>query len=663
MGLFSPWFLAGLAALGLPLWLHLLRQFKRTPRPFSSLMFFERQIQSSSKHRRLRYLRLLAMRMALLALLALLFANPFIKRASSAVAPRKLTVVAIDRSFSMRFQNRIADAKSQATQFVNGAAGSQAFQVAALDSRLAMLTQPGKDKAAIDDAIGGVDAGDEASSYGEFCRALRVMEQTTGLGLDVHLFTDAQDTSMPAAFTDLKLGPHTSLTIHEIGKGTASNWAVQSVNVPARIYDAANVRLTTTVAGWQTKDATRKVSVLLDGRSVATKDIAIPVAGSAELEFNDLVIPYGAHRGEVRMEPHDDLPNDDSFLFSIERSDPRKVLFLHGIGRAADSFFYKSAMDASAATGLRVQPAPLEDLPQYDLSQYAFVVLNNPGELDERTTRALSDYVAKGGAVLVGVGLATERAGVIPLAGEGVSGTTTAQGAGTVETKASEIFDPEAFSNVQFLATPRIAAKPADRVMARFADGSPLLMEQKQGEGRVMILASTLDNSTSDFPVHASFLPFVAATGAYLSGARDDGSSLAVGSAVTLRQSKSQSASADVIGPDGKHEIALSDATRIMTFNPEREGFYDVHRANGARLLLAVHADRRESNLAKVPEETLNLWRNTNNSGGAANTEAGPETATVPFSLWRYILTLVLIAAIVESVFATRYLSGERQAT
>ncbi len=662
MGLFSPWFLAGLAALGLPLWLHLLRQFKRTPQPFSSLMFFERRIQSSSKHRRLRYLRLLAMRMALLALLALLFANPFINRASNAVAPRKLIVVVIDRSFSMRFQDRLADAKARAIQFVNGAAGGQAFQVATLDTRLAMLTQQEKDKTSITDAIGGIDAGDEASSYGEFCRALRVMEQTTGLSLDVHLFTDAQETSMPAAFTDLKLGPHTSLTMHEIGIGDAANWAVQSVNVPARIYDAAKVRLTTAVAGWQTKEATRKVSVLLDGRGFTSKDVTIPASGSAELEFNDLVIPYGAHRGEVRMEPHDDLPNDDSFLFSIERSDPRKVLFLHGIGRPVDGFFYKSAMDASTATGLRVQTAALDQLMEFDLAQYAFVVLNNPGELDERTAQHLSDYVSRGGAVLMAVGPATARAGVLPITGESVAGSTTAQGAGSVETKTSEIFDPGAFDSVQFLSTARIVPKPADRVLARFADGSPLLLEQKQGEGRVLILASTLDNSTSDFPVHASFLPFVASTGAYLSGVEEDGSSLAVGSAVSLRQSRSQSASTDVIGPDGKHEIGLSDATRIMTFSPEREGFYDVHRASGARLLLAVHADRRESNLAKVPEETLNLWRNTNRSSGdAAGT--GPETAKVPFSLWRYILTLVLIAAIVESIFATRYLSGEKQAT
>ena len=68
MGFLTPWFLAGAAAVGLPVWLHLLRKHKTTPLPFSSLMFFEKRTQSSIKHRRLRYLVLFALRTALVLL-------------------------------------------------------------------------------------------------------------------------------------------------------------------------------------------------------------------------------------------------------------------------------------------------------------------------------------------------------------------------------------------------------------------------------------------------------------------------------------------------------------------------------------------------------------------------------------------------------------------
>ncbi|MGA3201493.1 MAG: BatA domain-containing protein, partial [Bryobacteraceae bacterium] len=56
MGLFAPWFLAGLVGVALPLYLHLLKRHKTPPRPTPSLMFYESRVVSSTRHRRLHYL-------------------------------------------------------------------------------------------------------------------------------------------------------------------------------------------------------------------------------------------------------------------------------------------------------------------------------------------------------------------------------------------------------------------------------------------------------------------------------------------------------------------------------------------------------------------------------------------------------------------------------
>src|SRR5579863_7885806 len=115
MGFLAPWFLGGLAALGVPVFVHLLRRHVTTPRPVSSLMFFERGAQSSTRHRRLRYLLLFALRFALVLLVVLAFANPFVRRASASRNGRLLVIV-LDHSFSMRAGTRFADAKRQALQ-------------------------------------------------------------------------------------------------------------------------------------------------------------------------------------------------------------------------------------------------------------------------------------------------------------------------------------------------------------------------------------------------------------------------------------------------------------------------------------------------------------------------------------------------------------------
>src|SRR5579884_363371 len=168
MGFFAPWFLLGALGVALPLWLHLLRQYKRTPQPFSSLMFFERRVQSSVKHRRLRYLALLAMRLALLVLLALAFANPFVNRKSKTEARRTLHIIAIDRSFSMRAADHLQRAKEQARQAIAALHGSALGQVVAVDSRVESLTQLGVQKPALQAAVQSLEAGDRASSFGEF---------------------------------------------------------------------------------------------------------------------------------------------------------------------------------------------------------------------------------------------------------------------------------------------------------------------------------------------------------------------------------------------------------------------------------------------------------------------------------------------------------------
>ena len=109
MGFLTPWFLAGAAAIGLPVYVHLLRQYRQKPVPFSSLMFFERRTQKApSSIAVLKYLLLFALRCAFVALLVLAFARPYIHSSSIARAnsPRTL-VFAIDNSFSMRQSDQL----------------------------------------------------------------------------------------------------------------------------------------------------------------------------------------------------------------------------------------------------------------------------------------------------------------------------------------------------------------------------------------------------------------------------------------------------------------------------------------------------------------------------------------------------------------------------
>ena len=89
-------------AVGLPIWLHLLKRHKTDPEavPVADVLRIARD--SSVKHRRLDHILLFVLRTLMMLLLALLFASPFIRRSAAASRGKKLTVIAVDHSFSMR---------------------------------------------------------------------------------------------------------------------------------------------------------------------------------------------------------------------------------------------------------------------------------------------------------------------------------------------------------------------------------------------------------------------------------------------------------------------------------------------------------------------------------------------------------------------------------
>src|ERR1043165_8154886 len=103
MAFLTPAFLAGLAALAIPVLLHLIQRERKRVVEFPSLMFLKRIPYQSVRRRRIRHWLLLAMRLAALALVILAFARPFFRRAAisaDASASAREVVVLLDTSYS-----------------------------------------------------------------------------------------------------------------------------------------------------------------------------------------------------------------------------------------------------------------------------------------------------------------------------------------------------------------------------------------------------------------------------------------------------------------------------------------------------------------------------------------------------------------------------------
>ena len=201
-------------------------------------------------------------------------------------------------------------------------------------------------------------------------------------------------------------------------------------------------------------------------------------------------------------------------------------------------------------------------------------------------------------------------------------------------------------------------------MVAKLADQTPLLLDKKIGEGRVLLLTSTLDNISNDFPISGAFVPFIEQTSRYLAGMSDRNQIYPVGSFVELRSAREQSVSVEIVDPSGARPLSLKDSTTAQSFALTSEGFYELRRANGRHEMIAVNADRRESDLSVIPDETVVLWKNTGSGSAAAQEQqaASGGKASVPYSLWWWFLLALLLVAVAESLFAGRYLGVSREA-
>ena len=664
MGFLAPWFLGGLLAVGLPIWLHLLQKHKTTPLPFSSLMFFERRTQSSVKHRRLRYLLLFALRTALVVLLAILFAKPFIHRTvSPALSRDALRVIAIDNSFSMRAGDRLARAKTEAAKLI----GTGRAQVLAFGSQVRIFGDATADPGALRAAIQSVEATDTRGSFAELTRAVRQISRAGNSAIELHLFSDMQATGSPPNFSDLRLGEGVRLIPHPIDRAEP-NWTVESVRAPRRVYTSGKVRVQATIAGFGGQKATRQAVLVLNGRTIDTKPVDVPSNGRATAEFLSLEVPYGMNRGEVRMEGGDALKEDDTCYFSIERSEPRRVLFVHEAANTRALLYFRAALEAPAESAFQIDAATVEQSANLAPSKYAFVVLSDTGPLPSSFERELKNYVRSGGSVLVALGRAAASSARVPVFDEKVQEARYSgregerfQTAAWLDPGHPSVGKDEQWGDVKFYQAVRIDPGQS-RVAARLSDQTPLLLEKTVGEGRAIVFASTFDNIANDFPIHPAWVPFIEQTAKYLARLDDGQASLLVGSYLDLRNAKEQGASIEVIDPKGERALSLEEASKAQNLQLTRSGFYEVHRPNKRDDLLAVNADRRESDLAAMPAESLRLWENTGNTpptqaGGAPG---GEETGVV--SLWWYILLVVLLLALAESMLGNRHLAVDKEA-
>lgn len=663
MGLIAPWFLAGLSLLALPVYLHLLRRHKATPQKFSSLMFFERSMETSVRRRRLTHLLLLALRLALLALVVFAFARPFYTTTAPAAAGNSQWVLVIDDSASMGAGRRLETAKAEALKVLGAKPARTRAQAATIDSRFRLLGEPTEKADELKALLAAVTLTDSQSSYGELANALRTYARANRQALEVHLFTDLQRSSMPPAFSALRLEPGTVLKLHNVAESDEPNWYVDEVRSPGRLLDSKRHKVEAVVAGANTPASAKTVRLMVNGKESARRQVNVPANGRAAVSFEGLEIPFGYARCEVALDGGDALPLDDRSLFAVERSDPRTVLLVGGARSERTLLYLRNALEASAPGAWRIEAGGWGTLQSGEASRYALIVLADAGAAPESAEARLKSAVETGLPVLVLAGSSSAAAGKVPVTGDRIDSTTYNARAGSrfltatsFDLSHAALEDSNRWEGARFFLTSRIDAA-GGRVLVRLSDGSPLLYEKRLGAGRVLVFASALDNVANDLPSHPAFVALADRMLDYLAGGVSGASRSVVDDDAELRSAGAAASAVEVLNPEGRRALTLADAAKAATIQLNKPGFWEIRRPGGRSQMIAVNVSRRESDLTRMPPESAELWQGAPLKTGPA--AAGRQQEPAKRDIWPWVLAAALIAACAELYLASRHMRLE----
>lgn len=668
LGFLVPAFLAGLAALAVPIVMHLRHKDKERPFRFPSLMFLARIPIRTAHRRRITDWPLLLVRALAVLLLVLAFARPVVDRAAAAAAAMEVrtVVLALDRSMSMGHRAVWPAALDSARAIINGLDADDRVGIVFFDEEATIAQPPGRDRAA---ALAVLETAQPTARGTRYASALRAGRQL--------LVADQAPRGEILVVTDLQRSGLTGLA------GLALPDGFQVRAVPVEVPDRGNTAITggevqripgedrgrmIVAARVSTRGLAEPRRVRLDlavnDRPAASRELTLAPDGALPVAFDAVPIPRGAVRVTVTAEP-DDLPADDVFHAIVPAEDVERVLLISpGDAGADETLFLERALGIGRDPSFRVERRLAGMLASGVLDGASLVVLYDVTVPPGPAGAALTEWVRAGGGVVVAAGARLGTRSVdhelLPAALRGPVDRLDDRGGvfGDVATE-HPVFLPfraaaaGALGAARFLRYPRVEPAAGAEVVARFDDGLPAVVERREGEGRVVLVAAPLDTRAGDFPLQSAYLPFLRRLAVHTSGHvpaplwRSTGE--AWGLPAGAREPVVEAPSGEILRPgaaEGAGAITLEESGLYRAFSG---------RVAGEPLAqVAVNPPPRESDLTPMDERELLLGVGLESSVAGLGPPPTAREVEGRQRLWRTLLLIVGLLLLIETLWASR---------
>jgi len=685
MNFLAPLFLAGAAAIALPIFFHLIRRTTRDRLPFSSLRFLRASPPRMSQRSRLENLFLLLLRCAALALLAAGFARPFLRRDTTTDTPlnpnRRITVL-VDTSASMRRPGVWEDARAKAAALLRQAQPADEFAVFTFDrSTIPRFSfdewarTPAGERSALaiarlDDSQPGWSATHLGDALIAAAESLQDQGDTAFTGRkEIVLITDLQEGGRLDRVQGYDWPKDIALRVEIARPAVPGNAGLQIINDPhgtvaststvvrVRVTNAADSRQEQFTVAWARSGSDVPVGT--------PQEIYVPPGQSRTVS-----LPAPTNAAPDRIMLQGDSEPFDNIVYVFPPEPVQLPIVFVGEDTQEDTkqplFFLRRALPSTPGLAVHLTVAsPAAPAAPGVLDSAALIVAI--GTLDAPAADAVRSAVQSGKTLLFAPRRAEDFATLARLLGLPTIVAEEKKPATYVMLGDLDFRHPllTAFADPRFSDFTRIhfwkyrridpQAIPNARKVASFDTGDPAWLEVPLQKGRIIVLTSGWHPEDSQFALSTKFVPLL------FSMIESGGASLRPMTAVQLVDAPillPENPGASVaVRPPGAEPVPLPDGTTRFT-EARAPGIYEFTAGNTTRKI-AVNLD---------PSESLTAPRNPDDlervGAPVADPTAKPALSPVRAAqlaaaeaegrqkLWRWFLIATLVVLLTETAVA-----------
>lgn len=677
MSFLYPAFLWAIAAVGVPVIIHLFnfRRYKKVL--FTNVRFLQELKEETQSKQKLKHLLVLALRCLAIISLVLAFAQPYFKKQQTALqAGDNLVSVYIDNSFSMGAQGTegelLEQAKDKARSIAKSFRSSDLFQILTNDfeGRHQRLVSKEEFLKLVDEVklsplrhtcTEVVNRQKECLSHAKGNRQLFWLSDFQKNSTDLDAM--ASDSSLHIQAYALQPDEPQNVYIDSCWFETPYIALNQNTQLRVSIRNASDKDI-------ENGSVTLKINNAQ--KALAAFSVARNATVQAEINFNASATGWIA--GEVSINDHP-ITFDDRLFFCFYVDEHIPVLCINA---AASNTFITTVYESNPY--FKLNQVSYKNINYDDLKNYKFIVLNEVDEVSTGMQQQLRQYIEGGGNLLI---IPSSSAGNVSagfnsflqslhlntLEGKDMA-KTAVQEINTQHEVFRDVFEkeqknmdlPEVFAHYAFSKN----IVPNRDVLMALKNGDPFLCRYTLGEGSAYLCASAFDTKWSELTRHALFVPLMyklALIGnrqlpLYSTIGRESEAPLKKpvkgGEEVLVLKSESKEMIPEIVNRVGSPAL-YTDAL-------DHDGIYRLTPRSQPDTLLQLFAfnyNRSESDMQYLRDEVLSKTLSAHNITFLNDISSLPEKAiagsTLHNELWKWFVVLTLLFLLGEILILRYY--------